>query len=240
MLFSIIVPTFNEEAALEGTLQAIKKLTKVSYEVIVADSGSTDNTVAIAHRYADKVVAYNDLPRNFARGRNLGASVASGDFFVFVDADVTICGIDDFFWAALSAFFHSPELVAIAPRVEILPSVRTFADDISYRLLNRITCAFNNHLHRGIAPGDLQLMRAAAFRQIGGYEEKLQIGEDIEFYKRLAKVGKVRYRTDMVVMHPGRRPHAIGWLRLWRDWLLNGLSVRLRGRPWDHEWKVVR
>jgi len=238
-MFSIIVPTFNEEKHLAGTLRALKKL-RVRHEIIVADSGSKDRTVSIAREYADKVVSYTDAPRNAARGRNLGASVATGSFLVFIDADVSIADIDKFFTVASAAFLLNDKLVAIAPRVEILPHVRTRTDDWNCRACNTLMWALNNFLHLGFGSGDLQFIRASAFDAVGGYKIALNIGEDVELYKRLQMVGEVRYRNDLVVMHPGRRPHKIGWLRLWRDCIINVIAVRLFCRTWDADWRVIR
>ena len=65
-MLSIIIPTFNEERALEETLKGVKRLKGMPYELVVADSGSTDHTVNIAEKYADRVVRYEDQPKNAA------------------------------------------------------------------------------------------------------------------------------------------------------------------------------
>ncbi|MFB3094381.1 MAG: glycosyltransferase, partial [Candidatus Acidiferrales bacterium] len=49
-MISVIIPTFNEEASLEGLLQQLAACAE-SYEVLVADGASTDGTVPLAQRY---------------------------------------------------------------------------------------------------------------------------------------------------------------------------------------------
>ena len=97
-MLSIIIPTLNEEKSIEKTLQSIKELKDYDYEIIISDGKSKDKTVEIAKKYDAKVIVYEGTIRQtIGGGRNLGASIASGDFFVFLDADVTIPDINNFF-----------------------------------------------------------------------------------------------------------------------------------------------
>lgn len=82
---SIIIPTLNEEASLEGLLvQLAQFATEVPHELIVVDGKSTDRTEEIAQRYCDQVLITDP-----GRGRQLnrGASVASGEILWFLHAD---------------------------------------------------------------------------------------------------------------------------------------------------------
>jgi len=239
MFLSIIVPTFNEEQALEATLKGLRQLQSVPYELIVADSDSRDATVSIAKRYADRVVSYRGGTRSAARGRNLGASVAVGDVLAFVDADVTIDRINSALRAAMLAFATQQTLVAIAPRVGIHPRVRTWADRVSYAVANAGVWA-TNKLGRGFGSGELQLVRASTFAKVGGYNEFIPIAEDVDLYGRLGRMGHVKMFWKILVLHPGRRPHAIGWAVLWGQWLLNIGSVIWRGRSWSRAWAPIR
>ncbi len=239
-MLSIVIPTFNEERAIEETLKGIKKLRAVPYELIVADSGSTDHTVAIAEKYADRVVRYDDQPKNAARGRNLGVSVAQGDLLAFIDADVTIPDIDAFFSFANSVFVQDPKIVAIGARVHTLSHLETWGDRISHSIINFITYTTNNIFHFGAVSGEFQMIRASTFRSLKGYNEALNITEDNDLYTRLARVGKVRHLRKLLVLHPSRRAHAIGWPRLWWHWSVNWVYVIFLGRPWHPEWLHIR
>lgn len=238
-MLSIIVPTLNEERAIEGTLRGIRQLNGLPYEVIVSDSGSTDDTALIARRYADKVVGYSDRP-SFARGRNFGASFATGDILVFLDADVTICNIRTFFLKARQRFADDPQLVAIVPQVKVAREVRTRADGYSYKIVNAYFYFVNNILGGGVGPGDCLIVRASTFSRVCGYDERLPLYEDVDICERLAKVGKVRMDWSMLVVHPCRRPHTIGWAKLWWQCVTNLVSMKLLGRPWDSEWIPIR
>lgn len=88
MQISVIIPALNEEGCLDRTLDSLKKLSR-STQVIVADSGSTDRTVAISLSHgAEVVVAENSKSR--AETCNAGAQKAHGDVLLFLDADTTL------------------------------------------------------------------------------------------------------------------------------------------------------
>jgi len=239
-MLSIIIPTFNEERAIESTLKGIKKLTAVPYELIVSDSGSTDRTVAIAQQYADRVVCYEDQPRNASRGRNEGAKVATGELLAFVDADVTLVDINTFFTHSLKEFQQHNGLVAIGARVKALPEVETWGDNISHKIINFNCFVVNNVFRAAAISGEFQMMRTEAFRKIGGYNEKLNITEDNELYGRLRKLGQIRLVRRLLVTHPSRRAHAVGWPRLWWELGINWVSVTFLGRTWHDSWRHIR
>ena len=73
MIFSIIIPTYNEEEYLPVLLDSIKEQDFDDYEIIVADANSTDKTVEIAKDYGC-IVVEGGLP---AVGRNNGAKICS-------------------------------------------------------------------------------------------------------------------------------------------------------------------
>src|SRR4051812_1846574 len=95
---SIVIPTRNEAQALERTLkQYLPWKDKYGLELIVSDGNSTDGTLEIARKLADKVVpAEPGKKQNIAIGRNAGAWAASGEFIFETDADVHMPDPDKF------------------------------------------------------------------------------------------------------------------------------------------------
>ncbi len=104
-MISIIIPTKNEESVIEKTLTSLKNNLSLPHEIIVTDGASTDKTVEIAKKYADKVVEHAGPERQtIAAGRNAGAAVAAGDFLAFMDADCSVTHSGEFFATALEDF----------------------------------------------------------------------------------------------------------------------------------------
>ena len=89
--FSFIIPAHNEEKSIGKCLSSILKQ-KGSYEIIVVNDGSTDNTARIVERYKKKYSRKLKLI-NFSKGhsaafaRNKGVRIAKGKWLIFVDAD---------------------------------------------------------------------------------------------------------------------------------------------------------
>ncbi len=86
MHFSIIIPTFNEASNIETCLLPLQEIRK-QCEIVVADGGSTDNTVKLARPLADKVIIAD---KGRARQMNAGAHSAMGDILIFLHADTTL------------------------------------------------------------------------------------------------------------------------------------------------------
>jgi GT2 family glycosyltransferase len=196
--------------------------------------------VAIAEQYADRVVRYEDLPRNAGRGRNEGVKVAMGELLAFVDADVTLVNINNFFKTAVQEFDQNKRLVAIGARVKTLPEVETWSDKISHMIINFNCFVVNNIFRAAAISGEFQMMRADAFKKIGGYNEKLNITEDNELYGRLRKLGRIKLVRQLWVVHPSRRAHAIGWAHLWWELGINWVSVTFFGKTWHESWRHIR
>lgn len=85
--YSIIIPNYNKEKYIKECLDSIfdQTIERNSYEVIVIDDGSTDNSLSIIKEYDVKLLKTN---RKRAGGaRNLGLDNASGEYVIFIDSD---------------------------------------------------------------------------------------------------------------------------------------------------------
>src|SRR5229473_2449580 len=87
MKLSIVMPVLNEAGSIEDALRALAPLRRRSVEVVVADGGSNDATVALARPLADVVIA---APRGRGMQMNAGAAASHGDVLLFVHADARI------------------------------------------------------------------------------------------------------------------------------------------------------
>lgn len=89
---SIIIPSLNEELNIEECLKSLDQQSypRDRYELVVVDNGSTDNTVDIAKKFADKVLSkeYSHV----GGVRNFGVIQTSGDILISTDAD---CFVED-------------------------------------------------------------------------------------------------------------------------------------------------
>lgn len=239
-MISIIIPTLNEESVIERTLLLLKKNFSIPHEIIVSDGRSTDRTVEIAKKYADRVVEYAGIKRQtIAQGRNDGAKIATGEFLVFMDADCTILDLDSFFKRALQDF-REKNLVGLGAWIRVLPDYETFADKIIFSMDNRTQWFFSNVLKIAVARGEFQMIRRSTFIEAGGYNQNLVATEDMDMFKRLSKIGKTYVDHKLVLYHTGRRAHKIGWPKLLSLWGLNFLWAIFFRHSYVKVWEEVR
>ena len=86
---SIIIPTYNHAKFLDTALNSVFAQTFTSWEVIVVNNFSQDNTIEIVNRFNDSRIHLVNFHNNgvIAASRNIGISKASGEWVAFLDSD---------------------------------------------------------------------------------------------------------------------------------------------------------
>ena len=232
MKLSVIVPAYNEEAVLPTTLARIRTSlvnASAASELIVVDNASEDTTAELARDAGATVV--REGTHNIARVRNAGANAAGGDVLVFIDADTIV-----------------PENL-FGEIIQLLDDERCYggAVAVAYDKLERrwmkwylVGWKFWAAIFH-FAQGAAQFSRRSAFSAIGGYDESIFMGEDIDFFWRLRQYAKrhggyVRVLNDRKVVTSGRR---FNRTNVWRVLVLtHPLFIRLtwRKRHWWKDW----
>jgi glycosyltransferase involved in cell wall biosynthesis len=189
---SIILPAFNEARLLPSTLAAVHAARKAfdyvqwNSEVIVCDNNSTDATSQIAREHGARVVF--EGVNMIGRARNAGASVASGDWLVFIDAD------------------SQPSIELFAAMIEAILSGRVLAGGATVRmdtddLRGRIGTAFWNTASRlrRLMAGSFIFVETAAFRKIGGFSGQFYAAEEIDLTHRLRPLARASNRRIVIL-----------------------------------------
>lgn len=238
---SVIIPTLQEEKLIVGTLRQFtpELRSRERLEIIVSDGGSGDRTVELALPLADRIVRHElRTPQTISMGRNRGADAATGDIFVFLNADVMIADPPAFFDAMRHAVTR-PGVAAATCNVLVSPDQETLKDTLYHGFFNWYFRILNT-LGMGMGRGECHVMRAETFRKAGGYNEAIAAGEDYELFLRLHRVGMIAFIRSLTVYESPRRYRRYGYLRITLLWFLNGLGVLLFKRSMVHEWKPVR
>ena len=183
MIFSIIIPTYNEEEYLPVLLESIKKQSFEDYEVIVADANSTDKTREIAESYGC-IVVDGGLP---AVGRNNGAKVAKGEYLLFLDSDLELT--DDYLRNVIYEFRMERLGIAIT---QMTPLSNKLDDKIFHELANYFMISVENIKPHGAGCYGI-ISRKELHDACGGFDEELNFGEDTDYIERLAK--KERFKV---------------------------------------------
>jgi glycosyltransferase involved in cell wall biosynthesis len=213
-ILSVIIPTYNRAVRLHNCLQALSYQTQetASFEVIVVVDGSTDGTREMLRNlstpYRLKVLFQANSGQNNAR--NLGASVASGRYFLFVDDDIV--PESNLLEEHLCVQRDRNGTIGIG---QIKLKIPSNADSFTQAFAQ----GWENHyeeLNKGIRQpywmdcygGNLSVPRTA-FESVGGFASDIRRSHDIEFGYRLEQKGfhfsyiasAVGYQIELKGMH---------------------------------------
>ena len=114
MKISFVIPVLNSERTLGACLDAIRAqdYPRADYEVVIADAGSSDRTLAIARAAGVDTIVPNPLKTGEA-GKTAGIKAATGDVIALVDSDNILP--DPAWLARMMAPFADPDVIATEP-----------------------------------------------------------------------------------------------------------------------------
>jgi rSAM/selenodomain-associated transferase 2 len=197
MQFSIIIPVFNEAPLIGTFLQHLRERAPGA-EIVVADGGSTDGTTELAAGLCDQLV---ESQRSRARQMNVGAHAAHGEilWFVHADAEVPLQCLDE-----IGRIMEGSNVAGGYFRIRLPQGfVYRLTDNFAHYagILLRMRCG-----DHGI------FCRRTVFSDIGGFPE-VPLMEDVEFFRRLRRHGRVTYSNKRILVS-ARRYEAVGRTRL--------------------------
>ena len=194
MQISIIVPAYNEELHLLENLIKIKNSFESNsfsdYEIIVCDNNSTDNTAIIAKDFGAKVIfeSFNQI----SKARNKGASIANGEWLIFIDAD---SWPSKYLVKTLLDKISQDDIIAGSSIVQFVSSPFWWRatwkfTNISMPLLN-------------LTPtGAFMFCKRTVFDAVGGFNEDIFVFEDLDFSYSMHKYGKSNDKKFTVIREP--------------------------------------
>jgi glycosyltransferase involved in cell wall biosynthesis len=185
-MLSIIIPTLNEQKHLPHLLEAIReqRLTE-EHEVVITDAGSQDATLRVASEHGCRV-ASGGLP---AKGRNQGAKAALGDLLLFLDPEALL---PKGFLAHAVAEFRRRRLDVASCRLE--PIVEKWMPRFTFpRFFYDLCYNWPARLLEGAYPyaSALIMVTREMHERLEGFDELIQIGEDHDYARRAARLGRV-------------------------------------------------
>jgi glycosyltransferase involved in cell wall biosynthesis len=219
MKISLVVPAYNEERLLAGTLENLRSASGVlarsgwQTELIVCDNNSSDQTAAIARAAGAKIVF--EPVNQIARARNTGAAAAEGDWLIFVDADSY--PTEGLFAEAAAAIGQGKCLAGGA-------TLRMEGANLTGAFITR-GWNFLSRTGRWLA-GSFIFVEAAAFREIGGFNDQIFAGEEVDFTRRLKRLGRATGRK-VVILHRHPLLTSARKLHLYSKWTHTRLLLRL-------------
>ncbi|MCX6044756.1 MAG: glycosyltransferase family A protein [Chloroflexi bacterium] len=173
-LISVVIPVYNGERYLGQAIASVLAQAHRPIEIIVVDDGSTDGSAKLSQQFGPPVRYHYQPNAGLGATRNLGVTLAQGEFLAFLDADdlwvpnkldLQLCALMDDPSLDISfghvSQFHSPELDEETRRRIVLPDAPLV----------------------GCHPGTM-LIRQTTFRRIGRFRADPQVGQFIDWYAR--------------------------------------------------------
>ena len=204
---TVVLTTHNRRVWLERCLDSVCRQEGVSFELVVVDDASSDDTMEWLRTVGDPHVTVIHLPQNsgVSGARNQGLAVARGQFVMFLDDDDWLeRGALQTLAAALAA--HPGAVAAVGAR-RVWFMAESYSRRDSHPHIPRLRTIVDELLVDWSAVSGQNLYRAALVRQIEGFDLSVGRCEDRDLWLRLAPLGPVVLRPEIVMTyryHPGQ------------------------------------
>lgn len=193
---SIIIRCLNEAKHLPRLLDSIARQTLKPQEVIVVDSGSTDETVPIARSKGARIVSIAPEDFSFGRALNLGCQSAYGEILVLVSAHTYPCS--DTWLAELTRPFEEPSVALVyggqtGDTRSKFSEIQLFNQWFPEKSCDNQRHSFCNNANAAVRRSVWQTMP---------YDEQIPALEDIHWAKRGIERGlQIAYRAEARIVH---------------------------------------
>ena len=204
---SIIVPVYNEAKVLSKSLQSLLNLNYKSYEIIIVNDGSTDNTKEIAETFVGyqqgkynpiKISLINKENGGKATALNAGIKYSNAEFVLCMDGDSQLS--QDSLKRAVR-HFKDNKIGAVAGNVKVLNRKRFLTDLQALEYIEGLNMARSAQSYVravNIIPGPIGLFRKSAIIEAGFYSSDT-FAEDADLtLKILAKGWKIYYEPRAI------------------------------------------
>jgi len=204
-MISVVIPTRNEEKALEKLLRALDRQTYKSKEVIVVDGHSTDGTRTVAKKYGARLIEETGKHRSPANARNIGVAKARGDIIAVFDCDYEVG--EKFLEEGAKAFSKETMIVACSHRLAVDTAIEKI---LASKIAERKDIV---HVYPFFA-------RKGFIQKMGNWDSSLGYGEDRELNSNILSYGRkhrgaLKQRGPTVSIH---LPHTWAELSAQQRW----------------------
>jgi glycosyltransferase involved in cell wall biosynthesis len=224
MLITVVVCAKNEEKYIEKCLKCLKRQT-LKPEIVVVDGHSSDRTVKIAEKYADKIVKEKKA-RGISYARNLGWKNAKGDIVAYCDADC----LPPEDWVEKISKLMKDNICVYGP---IIPYGANLSTRFGLKVWGDLFLEASSIFRYPCICG-----ANAAFKKVVLKKNPFRLSflEDFDLGVRLRKVGKVRFYRSLYMFISPRRFKKGFHRTAFKFYFLNYIRLRIGKKQklyWD-------
>ena len=187
MKISVIIPCYNVEKYIKDTINSVLSQTYKDYELILINDGSTDKTLNILeemHKIDNRIKIFNQKNKGVSEARNLGISLANGEFIYFLDGD-DIVHLDMFEIAENIFSAQNVDMFSFGYQVKDVKSTKKYSSELNNRKIFSSTEFLNKILNKEIYQHICSFLIKRKFLSEIKFDKRLIIGEDLDFQLRL-------------------------------------------------------
>jgi glycosyltransferase involved in cell wall biosynthesis len=191
-LVSIVTPSFNQAPYLEATIRSVLGQDYARIEYILVDGGSTDGSVDVIKRHADKLAWWvSEKDRGQTDAINKGFARASGDILAWLNSD------DTYQPGAISA---AVKFLQAHPQIGMVYGDANFIDDAG-SVIGRFPAAQTDYnlLRQGYVhiPQQAAFWRADLWKQVAPLDPTFYFAMDYDLWVRLARISTLKYTPQV-------------------------------------------
>lgn len=200
-LVSVVVPTYNEEKTIEGTLKALVRQSYRNFEIIIIDSGSKDGTLEILKKYQRnyrRIKLRKIKEKNIANARNTGLKHAKGEIIAFLD-----CGrIPPRNWLKkILKSFRNKNIVGVGGSFKTFKNTKYNLFELFTALDKIYRSGFKKQIVNIVCTGN-SAFKKSVIKKVGGFDETFAIrGENSDFCYRVSKKYRILYDPKIYVYY---------------------------------------
>jgi glycosyltransferase involved in cell wall biosynthesis len=187
-LVTVVTPSYNQAPFVAATLDSVLSQDYPALEYFVVDDGSTDDSVAIVERYADRLSWWTQQENaGQVAALNKGFARATGTYLTWINSDDTL--LPGALRRMVAALEEDPELVLVYGDSVFIDGESNEVAPLPARPWSpaQMVRRWENHV-----PQPSSLFRRDAYEQVGPLNERGYYFFDLELFLALGTVGKVR------------------------------------------------
>lgn len=191
-LVSIVTPSFNQARFLETTMRSVLEQDYPHIEYIVIDGGSSDGSVDVLRKYADRLASWtSEKDRGQTDALNKGFARATGDILAWLNSDDVLA--PGAVSAAVAYLESHPEAGMVYGDCDFIdengqPIGHFPARQTDYRKLRQ------GYVH---VPQQASFFRADLWRQVGPLDPSFYFAMDYDLWVRLARLAPLHYHPQL-------------------------------------------